>query len=500
MSESPPAQLLPILVAHLADDDARDVLEGVALVQGVAHLVLEAPPMDRSVHALEICTPTREPLFVLAQPVGPPTAAGYPLRLALQDPVSTPAVRKKADSASDLSPRRRTAHTLTEQHTRDLIDEPAPRGVDRPKRVEGRNLAGGKLIIEESVGKGGAGTVYRARHRDLGIPVAVKVMHQSYERDVDYCRRFHAEALAASRLDHRNLTRVLDYGQEPDGLLYMAMEFLDGRSLRDILGLEKRVEPMRAVRLMIQVCAGLTHAHARDILHRDIKPENLMLVRGLDDEGQTAEVVKVCDFGIAHITSSEVNAAPAGTPEYMAPEQFRGEDLDSRVDVYACGVVLYELLTGDVPITGRSLQEIWGRVQVAQPEPPSRRVLGIDPRLDAIVLRALAKDKNARFASVREMRQALQALTPQAAPGVAVDPEPSSPSLQAPKVAGPDWLERGTALAHRVARHDLDAIAVGQALDDRDAFAVVLADFDLHRHTIAQSLRILGNVGLAVPI
>lgn len=447
MSSAPP-ELLPILVAHLADDESRDLVESIALVGGVVHLVLEAAPMDRSLHALEVCTPTREPLVVHALPLGPPTESGYPLQLGLAD-APPPQPRQRADSASDLVPRRRTAHTLTEEHTRDLIEDRASvRATSQRERLAGRALAGGKLIIEGTVGRGGAGAVYRARHRDLQIPVAVKVMHQSFERDVEYCRKFHAEALAASRLDQANLTRVLDYGQEPDGLLYLAMEFLDGRSLRDVLHDAKRLEPTRAARLMVQVCTGLTHAHARDVLHRDIKPENLMLVRGLDDDGRETEIVKVCDFGIAHVASSDELASLAGTPEYMAPEQFKkGDELDARVDVYACGVVLYELLTGEVPITGRGVQEIFARVFTVTPEPPSRRVPGLDPRLDAILARALAKDKAARYPSARDMRADLRAylhaLTPNAP---FVDPEPSSPSLQAPRVAAlPEWLERGTA-------------------------------------------------------
>jgi serine/threonine-protein kinase len=228
--------------------------------------VLEAPPIDRTPHALEVCTPSGgDPLVLIAIPLGPPTAAGFPLMLRHAGAESA-TVRRAPSETGDLKPKRETAHRLTASHVRALetIDPDAP--PPAPSLI-GRALAGGKLIIEERVGEGGAGTVYRALHRDLRIPVAVKVMNSSFERDVDYCRRFHAEALAASRLDHPNLTRVLDYGQEPDGLLYMAMEFLDGWSLRAILEAEGRLDLARAAGYLIQVCSGLTHAHARGIVH-----------------------------------------------------------------------------------------------------------------------------------------------------------------------------------------------------------------------------------------
>ena len=188
--------------------------------------------------------------------------------------------------------------TLSASHTADL--ERATRSRTRPAdSILGRALAGGKLLIESLIGRGGVGAVYKARHRELRMPVAVKVLHESFQRDIDFCRRFYAEALAASRLDHPNITRVIDFGQEPDGLLYIAMEFLDGVELRAVLDEEGALSAQRIAELMMQVCAGLSHAHARGIVHRDIKPENLVLVPGTTTTARPIELVKVCDFGIA---------------------------------------------------------------------------------------------------------------------------------------------------------------------------------------------------------
>ncbi len=319
-------------------------------------------------------------------------------------------------------------------------------------RFVGRELASGKLRIEACVGVGGAGTVYRARHRDLQMDVAVKLMHEKLQRDPEFCKRFHAEALAASRLDHANLTRVFDFGQEPDGLLYLSMEFLDGRSVRHLLDDEKRLSFPRAAQIAMQVCAGLTHAHARNIVHRDIKPENLVLIRGLDEDGRETEIVKVCDFGIAHRSAVEQEAEFAGTAEYVSPEQFEGEQPTVQSDVYACGVVLYEMLVGVVPIQGE-FPSIVAKVLGTPPVPPSKHVVGLDTRVDRLVMKALARDREIRHASARELRRDLQETAEQISlfssggywEGASGNFGAASaqPITAAPPADGsPDWLER----------------------------------------------------------
>jgi len=438
------AASLPRLAVRVTDA-ARDFLAGAALAQKSVFVPLSEPPRGNEVHVLEVSSPgSAEPLILLAQPKGTPSATGYPLELSFP-----PAASQK---------------TTDDDLLEEVADSAPPRSVSQPTSSDplvGRKLAGGKLLIEALVGQGGAGSVYRARHRDLHMSVAVKVMHESYQRDADFCRRFQTEALSASRLDHPNLTRVLDFGQEPDGLLYIAMEFLDGQSLRDILDIEKKLPLARVASLLIQVCSGLTHAHARNVVHRDIKPENLMVVRGLDDDGKESEIVKVCDFGIAHRPATDGRAVLAGTAEYMAPELFLEGDADVQSDVYACGVVLYELLTGVMPIPGDFVQ-IVARVQVVEPEPPSRHVPGLDARVDRLVLKALSKQKQARHASVVALRNELRTLSeeisifssggywneidaaPVSARGV------SSPAKSAADASsdGEDWLERGPGYLH----------------------------------------------------
>jgi serine/threonine-protein kinase len=270
------------------------------------------------------------------------------------------------------------------------------------------------------------------------MDVAVKILRDDYQHDADFVARFHAEALSASRLDHPNLTRVLDFGQENDGLLYLVMEYLDGTSAREILSRGERLELERVTSIMIQVCSGLTHAHARQIVHRDIKPENLMLVKGLDNDGREIELVKVCDFGIAHRVAVKSGAIePAGTPDYMSPEQFEGEEPDEQSDVYACGVVLYELLTGEVPISG-TVDEIRARQRAMDIDRPSSIVSRLDARVDEIVLKALAQHKYDRYESARDLRSDLRALEERAVVAGSTAPRaPRHDSL-------PDWLEPGT--------------------------------------------------------
>jgi len=285
----------------------------------------------------------------------------------------------------------------------------------------GRTVAG-KFAIEAKLGQGAMGAVYRARQLALEKVVAIKVLHRDRATDVSYAERFRREAKAASRLDHPNSIRVFDFGQEPDGLLYLAMEYVEGRDLRALLSEMGPFAPAAVTDVLTQVLAALAVAHDLGVLHRDLKPENIMIVRAQGDDGQPIDVVKVCDFGIAKLVEpAKGPAGPGGgsgrrttegfivgTPEYMSPEQARGEAIDGRSDLYSVGVVLYELLVGQAPFEGDSALSVVLKHLSDAPEPPSSRQLGVDAGLEAICLKALQKFPAHRFQSAREMRQALR--------------------------------------------------------------------------------------------
>jgi serine/threonine-protein kinase len=296
------------------------------------------------------------------------------------------------------------------------------------EHLVGRTIAG-KFVVESLLGSGAMGAVFRARQIALEKTVAIKVLHGEHAGDPTFAARFHREAKAASRLNHPNSMQVLDFGAEPDGLLYIAMEYLDGRSLHRLLREEGILPPTRIADILMQTLAALAVAHDMGVVHRDLKPENIMVLRGTDDDGRTRDIVKVCDFGIAKITDSRAYGEPGlaepsgpattsgflvGTPEYMSPEQGRGERLDARSDLYSVAVILFEMLAGRVPFTAEgALGVVLKHVTDAPPRPSHVRP-GVDLRLEAICLRALRKAPDERYQSAREMRSDLRSavLTP----------------------------------------------------------------------------------------
>jgi tRNA A-37 threonylcarbamoyl transferase component Bud32 len=273
----------------------------------------------------------------------------------------------------------------------------------------GRTIGGGKYILDSVIGTGAIGIVFKASHKDLGRTVAIKVLNPRYRDDPDLLAVFRTEARAASQLEHPNVARVYDYGQEPDGLVYIVMEYLSGYTLGSVLSARRKLTPARAVDVMIQVCAGLSAAHDRDIVHRDIKPDNIVLVPAQDDEGRPVEIVKVCDFGIAALGTTRTDEGnAAGTPEYMAPEQTTGSRVSPSADVYACGCALYEMLTGQVPFTADQAYRILMKHRNEAPCPPSEIEAGIAPALEAVVLRCMEKAPARRYQSARELRVELR--------------------------------------------------------------------------------------------
>jgi eukaryotic-like serine/threonine-protein kinase len=285
----------------------------------------------------------------------------------------------------------------------------------------GRVIAG-KFSVEKRLGAGAMGIVYRATQLALERTVAIKVLHREFAADEDFADRFWREAKAASRLDHPNSIRVLDFGQEADGLPYLVMEYVEGCDLFQLISERGLLRPASIVEILSQVLAALAVAHDMAVVHRDLKPENIMIVRGKSDDGRPIDVVKVCDFGIAKIldSSAVTDSEPrrkhsttglvVGTPAYMSPEQARGEKLDARSDLYSVGVVLYELLTGKVPFDGESVLSVALKHVSEKPASPSSRSIDVDPDLEAICLRAMSKKPADRYQDAREMRLALQSV------------------------------------------------------------------------------------------
>ncbi len=281
----------------------------------------------------------------------------------------------------------------------------------------GRTL-GQKYTIEALVGTGGMGCVYRARQVVLDKVVAIKVLHRELADEPRFIARFEREALSASRLDHPNSLRVLDFGSD-DGLLYIVMEYVAADDLLTLMNREWPLSDERIACILSQVLAALGVAHDLGIVHRDLKPENILVVSGTDDDGLPADVVKVCDFGVAKIepraevTSTSfvrrltVEGLAIGTPDYMSPEQARGESVDGRSDLYSIGVVLYHLLAGRAPFVADSPLGVALQHVSDDPVPPSRH-RDVHPSLEAVCLRALAKRPEDRFQSAREMRRALR--------------------------------------------------------------------------------------------
>jgi serine/threonine-protein kinase len=268
---------------------------------------------------------------------------------------------------------------------------------------------GGKFVLREVIGVGGMGTVFRADQVSLGRTVAVKLLNARLARDEAMVRRFLAEARAASRVNHPNTISIIDFGQTPDRLLYLVMEFVRGRTLTEVIRQDFPLPQPRLLDILCQVLGGLHEAHSQEVVHQDVKPDNILVERLRTGN----DLVKIADFGIARLREDEPHDPDAicGTPDYMAPEQIRGEAVDARTDVYAAGVVAYEMLTGERPFGGGPAEVL--RAQICErPRPPRERRpdVAIGGDIEQIVLKALAKAPAERFGSAAEMRQALEQL------------------------------------------------------------------------------------------
>jgi hypothetical protein len=268
-------------------------------------------------------------------------------------------------------------------------------------------LIGGRYELADRLGGGGMADVFRAHDRTLDRDVAVKLMRAAFATDPEFVERFHREAEALGAIDHPNIVRVMDYGAGADGP-FIVMELVGGGTLWDLMRARGRLDQYLAAQIAAAIADGLEAAHVRGVLHRDLKPDNVLL----DGEGRP----KIADFGIARLAAATAITRTGellGTPQYLAPEQMSGDIVDERADVYALGVILYEMLTGARPTGGRTPSEIVARRLRIDPRPPSRLV-PIAPALSALVMRALARDPGRRPRRAADLRAALLQITPPA--------------------------------------------------------------------------------------
>jgi eukaryotic-like serine/threonine-protein kinase len=267
----------------------------------------------------------------------------------------------------------------------------------------------GRYEILQCIGEGGMGVVYKARQTSIDRMVAVKMLSSNLAKDRNWVQRFYNEAKACSRLHHPNTIRMFDFGQTREGQLFMAMEFLDGLSLRQVISSQAPMDPQRMLKIVIQCCASLSEAHNLGIIHRDIKADNVHLI----DLPGSRDHVKLLDFGVAKLMMTEDFATQVGvvfgTPQYMSPEQGRGEPLTPRSDLYGVGILGYEMLTGSVPFSDAVPMNVL-QMHLQTPVPP------LPPRVPAsvqqVIMRALEKDPDRRYETANAMMEdAQQVLT-----------------------------------------------------------------------------------------
>jgi serine/threonine-protein kinase len=291
---------------------------------------------------------------------------------------------------------------------------PAAHGRDQSHLLREGETFGGAYRIVRVLGEGVSSVVYVAeRLLGEGERVALKVIHRHLVKDRQISRRFHREASILRILRCPNLVSLLDFGELEDGVLFMALELVEGRSLEQVLRGDP-IDPTRAVAWVKQICTALEAAHGAAIVHRDLKPGNVIIER--TSEG--VERARVLDFGMAKVLRGDPTDSlnllteqnmVFGTPEYMAPEQARGDEVDGRCDVYASGVILYEMLVGSTPFRGPTPVAVMTAHLAEAPTPPSRRLprAPLSPALEAVVLHALAKNPKDRYPSARALAQAL---------------------------------------------------------------------------------------------
>jgi len=353
-------------------------------------------------------------------------AADTPARIQIRHEASTPgdsAVISAADTAMALSRDFGSQAGVAETEAHDSRSGRVRSGMEDGDEAPAlSDLVGttllGRYLITRKIGQGGMGVVFEATHTLIGKPVAVKVLLDKYAKRESIVARLEQEARLATSTRHEHIIDITDFGKTEDGRTFVVMEYLDGESLAECLHREGTLPEQRILRIAQQIASALGAAHSKGIVHRDVKPENVFLLKRKDQD-----FVKVVDFGI----SKSLRASDAtreedqvrltqtgmvlGTPLYMSPEQARGDDsLDHRIDVYAVGVIMYELATGRVPFTGSNYLSVISQVLNDQPTAPRALRPELSEEFEAIVMKALVKDKESRYQSMEDVLVDLNAL------------------------------------------------------------------------------------------
>ncbi len=278
----------------------------------------------------------------------------------------------------------------------------------------GREVLEGKFRILKKIGAGGMGAVYRAEEPDMGREVAIKILHPNLKGRSDLVSRFRREARAMSQLRHPHTVRVFMYGELEDGSLYIVMEMLEGKNLNQTVRKGGPMAPSRAIPIVTDSCRALSEAHDLGIVHRDLKPENIFVCQ----QPGMVDYAKVLDFGLAKVTEAQMRPGSMiltqegmvfGTPEFMSPEQARGNVLDARSDIYSLACILYEALTGKLPFDAKTPMEYVGKHVTSAPIPLNERVAGrtFPPGLGEVLAKALSKSPDERHQTALELAEAL---------------------------------------------------------------------------------------------
>src|SRR5690606_14010100 len=294
-------------------------------------------------------------------------------------------------------------------------------GMPTVHTIPGDGVLEGKYHLEFRLGQGGMGVVYKARHAYLKTLHAIKIiLPDLVGNDPQLVTRFRQEALAAAAIRHQNVVSVTDYGVINGNVPFLVMEYVEGESLHDLLAREGKLSPESAFELISAICAGVGAAHHQGIVHRDLKPLNIMIC---SDRPNMSQAVKILDFGLAKIKSGELlgsfiqaqTTGLMGSPYYMSPEQWADDEPDARSDIYSLGVMLYQMLAGDVPFKGSSIPAIMKK-HISDPPPTfAESGVSISPALEAAIMHTLAKEKDKRTPTVEQMIAELkEAVYPQA--------------------------------------------------------------------------------------